>query len=106
MTEDDADEILIMMSQLWWTGANIPGGTLKIWHKSLMDLEREITEECVKDLVKDHPFWPAISDFRSHYQSKLRQVQSQIKPIQRKYLPKEENVKRLRELRQNLRANR
>jgi len=106
MTEDEADELLLLMSQLWWTGSLIPDGTLKIWHSSLMHLEKDAAAECVHELATEKPFWPAISDFRSHYTARVRRKQSEVKPIEREYLSREENVKRLRELRQSLRASR
>ena len=106
MTEDEADEILFLMSQLWWSGHPLPDGTLSVWHTSLMHLERDAAIECVHELAGEKPYWPAISDFRSHYTARVRRKQGEIKPIEREYLPKEENVKRLRELRESLRANR
>ena len=57
MTEDEADELLLLMSQLWWTGSLIPDGTLKIWHSSLMHLEKDAAAECVHELATEKPFW-------------------------------------------------
>jgi|TARA_B110000014_G_C20102620_1_gene579141 hypothetical protein len=106
MTEDDADELLLLMSQLWFAGTLIPDGTLQLWHKSLLALEKDLAAECVQDLAKEKAFWPAISEFRLHYSARVRRIQSEIKPIEREYLPREKNVERLRELRKSLRANR
>jgi len=104
MTEDQADEVLLLMSQLWWKSGNIPDGTLQIWHNSLLELDRNVVSECVNDLVRDYPYWPAVSEFRSHYQSVMRRTKMGIKAIERDYLPREENVRRLRELKESLRS--
>jgi len=102
MTDDEADEVLLLMSQLWYKSATIPEGTLKLWHTSLMSLEKTIAAKCINELIRDYPYWPAISEFRTHYSSLLRRDQMEIKAIQREYLPKEENLRRLRELRESL----
>ena len=75
MTEDEADEILFLMSQLWWSGHPPPDGTLSVWHTSLMHLERDAAIECVHELAGEKPYWPAISDFRSHYTARVRRKQ-------------------------------
>ena len=106
MTEDEADETLLMMSQLWWNSSNIPDGTLKLWHTSLLSLQHTVVTKCINQLIKDQPYWPAISKFREHYQSIVRRDLMEIKAIQKEYLPREENVERLRELRQDFRASR
>ena len=36
MTEDDADEILMLMSQMWFSNTMLPEGTIKIWHSALL----------------------------------------------------------------------
>jgi len=99
MSEDEADEVLLLMSQLWYKSSKVPEGTLKLWHTSLLSIEKTIATKCINSLVKDYPYWPAISEFKDVYQATLRRDQMEIKPIQREYLPREENLRRLRELR-------
>ena len=31
MNDDEADEVLLLMSQLWWHSKSVPEGTLKLW---------------------------------------------------------------------------
>jgi len=104
MNEDDADEMLILMSQMWWVTNNIPEGTLKIWHSALMSLEKDVVVRTINDLVRNNTYWPSIAEFRNHYQSLLRQDKMKVQAIERDYLPREENVKRLRALRVHLKS--
>jgi len=102
MNDDEADEVLLLMSQLWWKSSRVPEGTLKLWHSSLMNLEKTAATQCINELVRDYPYWPAISEFRQVYDAMIRREKMEVKPIEREYLPREENIKRLRELRANL----
>lgn len=102
MSEDEADEVLLLMSQLWWHSKNVPEGILKIWHTSLLSLQHDVVTKCLNELVKDRPYWPAISEFKEVYDAVVRRDSMEIKAIEREYLPREENVRRLRELRKTL----
>ena len=104
MNENDADEMLMLMSQMWWVSSNIPEGTLRIWHSALMSLEKDVVAETINDLVSSNSYWPSIADFRNHYHSLLRRDKMKVEAIERDYLPREENVKRLRALREQLRS--
>ncbi len=104
MNENDADEMLMLMSQMWWVSSNIPEGTLRIWHSALMSLEKDVVVETINDLVSSNSYWPSIADFRNHYHSLLRRDKMKVEAIERDYLPREENVKRLRALREQLRS--
>jgi len=104
MTDDEADQTLLVMSQLWWNSGNIPDGTLKLWHTSLLSLKHTVVSKCINELIKDQPYWPPISEFRSHYQALVRRDQMEIKPIERAYLPREENLERLKKLRGTLKS--
>lgn len=104
MGEDDADEMLMLMSQMWWVSNNIPEGTLKIWHSALLPLDKTVVVRTINDLVRSNNYWPSIAEFKDHYQSLLRHDKMQVKAIEREYLPREENVKRLRELKESLRS--
>ena len=104
MNNDEADEVLMMMSQLWFKSAKMPEGTLKMWHTSLLGIDKAIATKCIDALVKAFPYWPAISEFKHVYDSLLRQEQMTIEPIEREYLPREENIRRLRELRESLKS--
>ena len=102
MSEDEADEVLLLMSQLWWHSKSVPEGTLKLWHTSLLSLQHAVVTKCLNELVRDHPYWPAISEFKEVYDAAIRRDRMEIKAIEREYLPREENVRRLRELRETL----
>tara|TARA_B100000131_G_scaffold193976_1_gene186455 strand:- start:1121 stop:1441 length:321 start_codon:yes stop_codon:yes gene_type:complete len=104
MTEDDADEILMLMSQMWFSNTMLPEGTIKIWHSALLQLEKPLALEAVEDLVRNNSYWPSIAEFRTHYSSLVKRKNMEIKPIEREYLPREENVKRLRALRESLKS--
>ena len=104
MNEDDADEMLLLMSQMWWVSNNIPEGTLKIWHSALVSLQKETVIQTINDLVSSNNYWPSIAEFRNHYQSLVRRDMMKVEAIERDYLPKEENIKRLRALREELRS--
>jgi hypothetical protein len=104
MNDTEADEVLMLMSQLWFKSSNIPEGTLKLWHTSLKSLQKTVAAKCINELTHQYPYWPAISEFRTHYQLLLRRDQMEIKAIEREYLPKEENLKRLREMRESLKG--
>ena len=103
MTEDQADELLLVMSQMWFKNVSMPVGTLKIWTSVLHDLDYDSVRTTVKELVRENPYWPSIAEFKNEYQNIIRRNQMVVKPIEREYLPREENVRRLRELRKQLR---
>jgi hypothetical protein len=103
VTEDQADEMLLIMSQMWWKNSSMPEGTLKIWASVLHDLDYDSVKTTVKELVRGNPYWPSIAEFRNQYQNIVKRNSMAVKAIQRDYLPREENVRRLRELRKQLR---
>jgi len=102
MNEDQADEILYLMSQVWFKTGNMADGTIKIWTSAVGHLDYESTKDAVMELAGVHAYWPAISEFRKHYSSIIRRNQMSVPAIEREYLPREENVRRLKELRENL----
>ena len=52
MTEDQADELLLVMSQMWFKNVSRPVGTLKIWTSVLHDLDYDSVRTTVKELVR------------------------------------------------------
>mgnify|MGYP001201454823 FL=1 len=105
MTDDETDRILLEMSSIWWT-SKIPTKALEQWHNFLAERETKLCLDTIADLAVSSGRWPTINEFYIVYNQKKRhQTESaqnggQLPGV--KYLSKEENARRMGELRDTL----
>ncbi len=105
MTDDEADAILLEMSGVWWT-SKIPSKSLEQWHNFLAERESQLCLDTIADLAVSSGRWPTMNEFYIVYNQKKRhQTEAahnggQLPGV--KYLSKEENARRMRELRYTL----
>lgn len=105
MTPDEADSVLLQMSAVWWS-SKLPTDTLKKWHNFLEEREAGICIDVIAQLAVDRARWPSFNEFWIAYQTKKRRQNEsaanggQLPGV--KYLSKEENARRMRELRATL----
>lgn len=108
MTPDEADSVLLQMSAVWWS-SKLGTDTLKKWHNFLEERDGEICMNVIAALAVDRARWPSFNEFWIAYQTqKRRQNESatnggQLPGVE--YLPKEENARRIRELRATLKPS-
>jgi hypothetical protein len=104
MTEDEADQIMLQMSSVWWQ-SKLPDLTLKQWHDFFLVKQFPICQEAVTELALSTDYWPSFNQFWITYNASLRKAHD-ARPVGVlpgvEYLPKEENIRRLRELRDTL----
>ena len=104
MTEDEADQIMLQMSSIWWQ-SKLPDLTLKQWHDFFLVKQFPICQEAVTELALSTDYWPSFNQFWITYNASLRKAHD-ARPVGVlpgvEYLPKEENIRRLRELRDTL----
>lgn len=101
MTNEEAKELLFLMTQLWWK-FKIPDGTLQLWKNELQTGEYQITKRALHSLADDTNEWPSFAQFRAHYRAK------KPSPDGRRALPapkasKETAMQHLAEMRATLR---
>jgi len=108
MTPDEADSVLLQMSAVWWS-SKLGTDTLKKWHNFLEEREAEICMDVVAQLAIDRARWPSFNEFWVAYQMKKRRQNEsaanggQLPGV--KYLSKEENARRMKELRATLKPS-
>jgi len=104
MTNDEADQIMLQMSSVWWQ-SKLPDPTLKQWHDFFLIKQFAVCQQTVSELAVSTDYWPSFNQFWVTYNAALRRAHEQqpagVLPGT-KFLPKDENIRRLRELRDTL----
>ena len=69
MTADEADAVLLQMSNIWWS-SKIPSGSLELWHDFLQEREPQLCMDTLADLAVVSGSWPNMNEFYIVYKQK------------------------------------
>ncbi len=107
MTADEADAVLLQMSNIWWS-SKIPSASLEMWHSFLQEREPQLCMDTLADLAVVSGRWPNMNEFYLVYKQKKQYLANSAQHMDQldmaNSLPKEENVRRIQELRGTLKS--